>query len=98
MILAYIVWEDASELDASPWAEHDDKFLYKPVICHQVGFILYDGPEGIVITDGFLQDGTVSRRNQIPRGMIQKIIELKYPKTNENIRKLRKNDAHVRRS
>jgi len=71
--LVCIVWEDATELDATPWAEHDGSFVYKPALCKQVGFVLYDGPEGLVITNGILEDGTVARRNQIPRGMIKNI-------------------------
>ena len=80
MNLVYVVWEDATELDATPWSEHEEKFVYKPVICHQVGFVLYDGPEGLVITDGVIEGGTVARRNQIPRSMIKKVIQLKKPR------------------
>jgi len=79
MKLAYVIWEDASELDVTPWSEHEEDFIYIPVLCKQVGFILYDGPEGIVLTEGVLDDGTVARRNQIPRGMIRSVQWLTEP-------------------
>jgi hypothetical protein len=79
MKLAYVIWEDASELDITPWAEHEEDFIYVPVLCKQVGFVLYDGPEGIVLTEGVLDDGTVARRNQIPRGMIRSVEWLTEP-------------------
>ena len=60
MKLVYVVWEDATELDVSAWAEHEEEFVYVPVLCKQVGFLLYDGPEGIVITNGVIADGTVA--------------------------------------
>lgn len=73
------MWEDAAELDTGPWAEHEENFEYSPVLCEQVGFLLYDGPEGIVITDAIIEDGTVARRNQIPRGMIRSVVWLTQP-------------------
>lgn len=79
MKLAYIVWEDASELDVTPWADHEEDFKYNPVLCRQVGWVLYDGPEGVVISNGVLDDGTVARRNQIPRGMIRRVEWLTEP-------------------
>jgi hypothetical protein len=79
MKLVYVVWEDATELDVSAWAEHEEEFVYVPVLCKQVGFLLYDGPEGIVITNGVIADGTVARRNQIPRGRIRRIEWLTEP-------------------
>jgi hypothetical protein len=79
MKLVYVVWEDASELDVTAWAVHEEEFEYSPVLCKQVGFVLYDGPEGLVITNGVIADGTVARRNQIPRGMIRRIEWLTEP-------------------
>ena len=75
----YVVWEDASELDVTAWAEHDEGFIYTPVLCTQVGFVLYDGPEGIILTEAFTSNGEVARRNQIPRGMIRRIEWLTEP-------------------
>jgi hypothetical protein len=79
MKLAYIVWEDASELDSTAWADHPEEFIYEPVMCKQVGFILYDGEEGVVITEAVTSNGEVARRNQIPRGMIRRVEWLTEP-------------------
>jgi hypothetical protein len=75
----YVIWEDASELDVTAWAAHDEGFIYTPVLCTQVGFVLYDGPEGIILTEAFTSNGEVARRNQIPRGMIRRIEWLTEP-------------------
>jgi hypothetical protein len=79
MKLVYVVWEDACELDDSPWGWMPDDFVYEPTLCKQVGFLLYDGSEGVVISNGVMKDGTVARRNQIPRGMIRSIEWLTEP-------------------
>jgi hypothetical protein len=39
----------------------------------QIGYVLYDGPEGLVLTSSYIADGTVGCRTQIPRGMIRNI-------------------------
>ena len=69
---ALIVWEDAGDLDVTPWTEHDESFEYEPLLVTQVGYILYDGDEGIVVTSAYY-DETVGMRSQIPRGMIRSI-------------------------
>lgn len=79
MKLVYVVWEDACELDDAPWGVHTEDFVYEPTLCRQVGFLLYDGPEGVVISNGVMLDGIVARRNQIPRGMIRSIEWLTEP-------------------
>lgn len=79
MKLAVVVWEDASELDDTTWANHDENFEYAPLLCTQVGFVIYEGPEGIVLTHGMFPDGIVFRRHQIPRGMIRRIEWLTEP-------------------
>ena len=79
MKIVHVVWEDATELDITAWAEHEIDFEYVPVLCHQVGFVLYDGPEGLVITNGIIENNCVARRNQIPRGMIRSMEWLTEP-------------------
>ena len=79
MKLALVVWEDACELDDTTWTEHEDDFEYKPLLCKHVGFIVYDGPEGIVISCGMFPDGIMTRRHQIPRCMIRRIEWLTEP-------------------
>lgn len=69
---ALVVWEDAGDIDDSPWAEHDESFVYEPILITEVGYILYDGEEGIILTHAHYEE-TVGRRSQIPRGMIRSI-------------------------
>lgn len=79
MKLAYIIWEDASELDVTAWTEHEEEYLYTPVLCRQVGWVIYDGPEGVVVTQAITSNGEVARRNQIPKQMIRSIEWLTEP-------------------
>lgn len=73
MKLAYIIWEDASDLDTTAWTTHEDDFVYTPVLCNQIGFVLYSGEEGVVVTQSYNSNGEVSNRTQIPKGMIKQI-------------------------
>jgi hypothetical protein len=74
MKMAFVLWEDAADLDQYPWAEHEETFVYKPVLVEQIGYVLYDGEEGVVLTSSvFVDDSTVGCRTQIPRGMIRSI-------------------------
>ena len=79
MKLAYIVWEDASELDVTAWTTHEEEFTYIPVLCKQVGWVVYDGPEGIILTQAITSNGEIARRNQIPKQMIRSIEWLTEP-------------------
>lgn len=79
MKLAYIIWEDASELDVTAWTEHEEEYFYTPVLCRQVGWVIYEGPEGIVVTQAITSNGEVARRNQIPKQMIRSIEWLTEP-------------------
>lgn len=74
MKMAFVLWEDAADLDSTPWTEHEEGFIYEPVLVEQIGYVLYDGPEGIVLTSSvFIDKTTVGCRTQIPRGMIRNI-------------------------
>ncbi len=79
MKLAYVIWEDASELDVTAWTVHEEEFIYIPVLCKQVGWVVYDGPEGIILTQAVTSNGEVARRNQIPKQMIRSIEWLTEP-------------------
>jgi hypothetical protein len=79
MKLAYIIWEDASELDVTAWTFQEEEFVYTPVLCKQVGWVVYDGPEGIVLTHAATCNGEIARRNQIPKHMIRSIEWLTEP-------------------
>jgi hypothetical protein len=72
-------WEDATELDTTAWVQevsHD----YKPdeALVNSVGFLLHESDKGVVLTSAWCEGGEqVARREQIPRGMIRKIVRLK---------------------
>lgn len=85
MKLAYVIWEDASELDVTGWALHDEEFVYVPVLCKQIGWVIYDGPEGIVMTQAVTSNGEVARRNQIPKQMIRSIEWLTEPSSSMEV-------------
>jgi hypothetical protein len=73
--LVLVQWEDATLLDLEPWAVNKDH-TYSPKLFTSVGFLLYDGKEGLILTSAWSVD-TVAARDQIPRGMIRSIKRLK---------------------
>lgn len=69
--LVKVTWEDACELDDTPWTgltEHTGA----PVVV-QVGFVLEDTDKHLVLTHAYTTGGEVARRNLIPKGMIVKV-------------------------
>jgi hypothetical protein len=73
--LVMVTWEDATLLDHTAWAENKDhKYSAKHFI--SVGFLLYDGKEGLILTSAWSPD-TVAARDQIPRGMVRKVVRIK---------------------
>ena len=73
--LVLVTWEDAKVMDDGAWAENKDH-EYKAKIFEQVGFLLHDGPDGIILTSAW-SDDMVAARDQIPRGMVLKVKKLK---------------------
>lgn len=73
--MVLVEWEDAKVLDDSAWAENKDH-IYKPHIFLSVGFLLHDGPDGVILTSAY-SDSLVAARDQIPRSMIRKVRRLK---------------------
>lgn len=74
--LAMIEWEDATLVDnMGAWADNEP-VKYTPKMFIQVGFILYDGVEGVILTSAWSPD-KVAARDQIPRGMIRKLTYIK---------------------
>lgn len=70
----YVVWEDCYEMDTDLWVEKpSEPFKWEPYLVEQIGFLLYDGPEGIVLTDSWTDREHIGTRVQIPRGMIRKL-------------------------
>lgn len=73
--LAVIEWEDASLLDVETWVDNEP-VKYEPKMFVQVGFVLYDGDEGVILTAAWSPD-KIAPRDQIPRGMIRKMTYLR---------------------
>jgi|GEM_PF-2037220 hypothetical protein len=74
--LVEVTWEDACCLDPNQrWVDHD-KHTYVPLIVKSVGYLLYDGKEGVIIAAAWSPDCT-GPRDQIPRGMVRQVRKLK---------------------
>jgi hypothetical protein len=73
--LVLVTWEDASAPDDGPWVENRDHG-YQAQMFETVGFLLYDGPDGITLTSSW-SDKYVAGRDFIPRGMVHKIKKLR---------------------
>jgi hypothetical protein len=73
-----VVWEDAAVKDDGPWAANGEH-VYKPHIVAQVGFLLAQTEQGIIITQAWHKE-TVAARDQIPAGMIRSITVLQPAK------------------
>lgn len=73
--LVLVTWEDASAPDEGAWVKNEDH-AYKPQMFETVGFLLYEGPDGITLTSSW-SDTFVAARDFIPRGMVHKIKRLK---------------------
>lgn len=69
--IALVEWEDAYTLDSTAWVAKQPA-KWSAYVVHTVGFILYDGPEGVIVTDSSTHDQT-GPRCQIPRGMIHSV-------------------------
>lgn len=73
--LVLVTWEDATLLDSGAWSDATEH-KYKPQVFVSVGFLLYDGKEGVILTNAWSLD-IVAARDQIPRGMIRSVKKLK---------------------
>lgn len=67
---ARVEWEDAVLLTSDAWNDAEEEYAYNPRMCTTVGIVLYDGPEGIILTDSVNEDQT-GHIQQIPRAMIR---------------------------
>lgn len=76
MTPALVIWEDASEMDGTAWVFKEEITLVNPVLVHEVGFILHEDDNHIVLTSAYT-DVQVGRRTQIPKGMVRKVKYLK---------------------
>ena len=66
-----VEWEDACDLDTAPWNNIEDA-EYTPLLVTQVGYVVYDGPEGMILTNATTGE-QYGIRSQIPRGMIRRV-------------------------
>lgn len=69
-----VEWEDACSRDLGPWVDKQD-WHWEPKIVMELGFVLYDGPEGLIITSAY-NESQLGPVTQIPRGMVRNITEL----------------------
>lgn len=71
-------WEDASQEGCGPWVSQEDAKPMAATIFHQVGFILEDTPECVVLTCAMEEPGKglMASRERIPRGMVRSIVDL----------------------
>jgi hypothetical protein len=74
--IVLVIWEDARTQDGGPWVGREVE--YKPYLVHQVGFLIKDSPEGIIISQAVAPEA-LGVPDQIPRGMIR---SLKYLRKN----------------
>lgn len=77
--LVYVEWEDAHEKDLESGWVHATEHVYEPVIVRQVGYLLTDVPQGVILTASWHPDFT-GPRTTIPRGMIVKLCPIKTMK------------------
>lgn len=74
--LVRVLWEDACCLDPDQrWVEHGEH-KYRPLLVETVGFLLYSGKEGVILTSAWSAE-CIGPRDQIPRAMVRKVTTLK---------------------
>lgn len=81
--IVLVEWEDACSLDSEAWADAEPVTKYTPLTMSSVGYVLYDGPEGLILTSTF-SESCFAPRDQIPRGMIRSITLLKEAESKKN--------------
>lgn len=73
--ICLVVWEDAKVVsEGGAWHSHAD-VAYTPYLIYQVGYIIKDVPEGILLSEAWSAD-MIGNPTQIPRGMIRSITKL----------------------
>lgn len=70
-----VVWEDASVLDSETWVDRASMPEAKATIFSQVGFLLEDTKDHIVLTCT-MGDRLIGSRTRIPRGMVRSVTPL----------------------
>jgi hypothetical protein len=75
MRLVKIIWEDACEVDATPWAFTFENEEYESKLVNQVGYVVKETEKHFILTHALTLD-QIARRNLIPKGMVKEVIEL----------------------
>ena len=71
-----VEWEDACEMDATPWVSSDADFPIPALLVKQIGYLMHEDKAHVVLTSAYAE-GQVGRRTQIPRGMVKSIKKIK---------------------
>jgi hypothetical protein len=69
--MVMVAWEDAKVLSGDAWVQNEE-FTYSPYIVYQMGYLITDVPEGVIITDTWSKE-LLGPPTQIPRSMIRDI-------------------------
>lgn len=75
MKMVKVIWEDAGDIDTGPWVERAGLTPSKAIIIHQIGYVVEDTEEALVLTSAVEED-FLGIRSRIPRGMIKNVVEL----------------------
>lgn len=73
--MVMVEWEDASATDDGTWLERENAPVMQPVIFQQVGWLLEQNDQHVVMTCA-LSDKLMASRDRIPRGMVKRIVGL----------------------
>lgn len=68
--LYLVVWEDAKVVTEGAAWHSIVELSYSPYLIYQVGFLVKDVPEGIMLSEAW-SDGLMGNPTQIPRGMVR---------------------------
>ena len=68
--LVMVQWDDAAGLRDGWKSTHEKP---SPYIALSVGWLIYDGPDHILIAQDTDEEGSHNGRTQIPRGMVKNI-------------------------
>ena len=76
--IVWVVWEDASVEDIGPWVDQENAKPMRVTLFNQVGFLLEDTPECVVLTCAMEEPGKglMASRERIPRGMVRSLVDL----------------------
>lgn len=76
--MVLVTWEDARTLDGGPWVLNEPR-EYKPHIVHQVGFLLSNTDQGVILSQAWHPE-FIAAPDQIPLGMIRSMTLLEPAK------------------